>query len=196
MSDFIFEKLTAEDIDRVSEIENDSFSEPWSRNAFEEALDSDFHRIYCLKITGAGPENKNQTKPKTEEPAGEIEQPLSEKTSCNGDEISLGSRKDGLAEECLLVGYIGFTSVLDEAEITNVAIDKSFRGLGYGSVLMEKLLEIISKEEISRVFLEVRVGNEAAKGLYKKHGFEKIGVRKNFYRFPTEDAIVMMKMLS
>ena len=94
-----------------------------------------------------------------------------------------------------LLGYIGWAVVYGEAEITNVAIDKKFRGHGYGNVLMEKAIAVIEKEDNKNVFLEVRAGNKPAIGLYDKFGFKEIGVRKNFYRFPTEDALVMMKTI-
>jgi len=94
-----------------------------------------------------------------------------------------------------LLGYIGWTSVAGEAEITNVAIDGKFRRRGYGAVLMERALSALEGEGNDKVFLEVRAGNVPAVGLYEKFGFREIGIRKNFYRFPTEDARLMVKIL-
>lgn len=113
-----------------------------------------------------------------------------------------GIKQDGAASgdmpesEWILAGYIGYAVSPPEAEITNVAVDIKFRGQGYGNVLMKEALGLMKQEGIETVFLEVRAGNVPAIGLYTKYEFEKIGVRKKFYRFPDEDAIVMMRALN
>ncbi len=90
-----------------------------------------------------------------------------------------------------LVGYsILDRRVLGEAELHNIAIIPDYRGKGLSSLLMDK---IISDTEGSVIFLEVRAGNAAAIGLYKKHGFTEIGKRKNYYKNPPDDAIIMQR---
>ena len=79
----------------------------------------------------------------------------------------------------------------DEAEITNVAVDKDFRRIGVGKGLIEKLKEVGIEKGIKSFFLEVREGNEAARKLYEKCGFKEVGVRRGFYSKPIEDAILM-----
>ena len=90
-----------------------------------------------------------------------------------------------------LKGYIGMWISADEAEITNVAVDKDFRRIGVGKGLIEKLKEVGIEKGIKSFFLEIREGNEAARKLYEKCGFKEVGVRRGFYSKPIEDAILM-----
>ena len=89
------------------------------------------------------------------------------------------------------VAYGGMTCVLDEGAVTNIATLPEYRRKGVGRALLKKMLTEAEKRGVSSVFLEVRVSNEAAKALYFSEGFEEVGVRKNFYRHPTEDALQM-----
>ena len=91
------------------------------------------------------------------------------------------------------IGYIGLMYVLDEGYISNVAVDPEYRRMGIADALITELINRANSLELSFVTLEVREGNEPAKALYNKHGFSKVGVRKNYYSFPTENAILMTK---
>lgn len=93
----------------------------------------------------------------------------------------------------ILVGYIGMWTALDEGEITNVSVKKEYHGQKIGAHLLEKLLEEGDKIGVSSYFLEVRESNQAAIALYEKTGFEKAGIRKNFYDDPVENGIAMCK---
>ena len=90
-----------------------------------------------------------------------------------------------------LKGYIGMWISGEEAEITNVAVDKGFRRIGVGKGLTDKLKEVGIEKGIKSFFLEVRESNEAARKLYEKCGFKEVGLRKGFYSKPKEDAILM-----
>ena len=90
-----------------------------------------------------------------------------------------------------LKGYIGMWISADEAEITNVAVDKDYRRIGVGRGLIEKLKEKGIDKGVRLFFLEVRESNDAARSLYKKCGFKEVGLRKDFYTRPNEDAILM-----
>ena len=92
-----------------------------------------------------------------------------------------------------VVGFGGMFVVLDEGQITNIAVHPDFRRKGIGEKILSSLLEYAKENELVSISLEVREGNEAAKALYKKIGFEAAGIRKNFYSFPIENAIVMIK---
>ena len=92
-------------------------------------------------------------------------------------------------EEETLLGYIVYWRIEDECEIANVAVDPGRRGEGIGSALLTHALGCGA----DKFFLEVRESNEAAKALYFKHGFTPYGVRKNYYRNPTENAILLHK---
>ena len=91
-----------------------------------------------------------------------------------------------------VVAYGGMLTVLDEGQITNIAVLPEYRRIGYGRAVVSALIEYGRNNGISTVSLEVRSSNLAAKTLYESMGWKECGVRKNFYRFPTEDAIVMV----
>ncbi len=98
-----------------------------------------------------------------------------------------------LNEDALVVGYIGFNFVLDEGYITNIAVAPKFRRCGIAQNLMNKIIAFAQSQRLSFISLEVRASNAAAISLYEKFGFEKAGVRKNFYALPQEDALIMTK---
>ncbi len=100
------------------------------------------------------------------------------------------ARKDGK-----LVGYTCLWKIEDELQIANIAVDKEHRCQGIAKKLMEWIIEQGLKRACKSVTLDVRISNSVALTLYRKFGFEQIGRRKNYYRFPVEDAIIMEKKL-
>lgn len=94
-----------------------------------------------------------------------------------------------------VVGYGGIWLILDEGHITNIAIDKEYRGLGLGDKLLEGLIQLCIDRDIKVITLEVRKSNEVAKELYKKHGFKECGIRPGYYTNNNEDAIIMWKTI-
>lgn len=90
-----------------------------------------------------------------------------------------------------VVGYIGMYLMKPEGEITNVAVAKEVRGRGIGAALVAAMQQWAAEHGIERIVLEVRVSNAPAIHVYEEKGFITIGVRKNFYRLPTEDASIM-----
>ena len=91
-----------------------------------------------------------------------------------------------------VVAYGGMLTVLDEGQVTNVAVDPSCRRKGFGREIVKALIGFAIENGIASVSLEVRESNEAAIALYESLGFCQRGIRKNFYRNPTEAAIVMV----
>ena len=90
-----------------------------------------------------------------------------------------------------IMGYIGMYLSFDEASITNVAVASQFRKKGCGELLVIAAKEAAKAAGAESIFLEVRVSNVPAISLYKKQGFESLGIRKKFYEHPIEDAIIM-----
>ena len=88
------------------------------------------------------------------------------------------------------VGYIGSYFVLDEGNVTNVAVLPGFRRNGIAFALIEALKECAEEKKLAFLTLEVRASNPARR-LYEKLGFSEVGVRKNYYSNPTEDAVLM-----
>ena len=98
---------------------------------------------------------------------------------------------DETTNEIEIVGYCIFYPIWDECEIMNIAVKKSKRHRKIATKLFFAVLEYAKIENICRIILEVRQSNDEAIALYKKFGFEVDGVRKNYYKNPKEDAILM-----
>ncbi len=91
-----------------------------------------------------------------------------------------------------LLAYGGFWTVAPEGYINNVAVDPSYRGQGISRLLMEALIEAAREKGVKDLYLEVRVSNSIALGLYRSLGFKMIDIRKGYYADTDEDAIVMV----
>lgn len=92
-----------------------------------------------------------------------------------------------------VVGYAGLDIVLDEGYVTNIAVCKKARRQGFGRALTQALVAEAKNRGLCFISLEVRSQNLAAIALYEGEGFVAEGRRKNFYRDPTDDAIIMTK---
>jgi [ribosomal protein S18]-alanine N-acetyltransferase len=90
-----------------------------------------------------------------------------------------------------LVGYAVCWTVVDQAELGNVAVDAAWRKRGVGRTLVEAALQRARARSAEECFLEVRESNRSAQSLYEKCGFRAIGRRRRYYSSPTEDALVM-----
>lgn len=90
-----------------------------------------------------------------------------------------------------VIGYAGAWMVAGEGQITNVAVKKSFRQDGNGTMLVRKLVRELFRKGMVEVFLEVRISNVAALTLYRRLGFTVKGIRKAYYDNPEEDAYIM-----
>ncbi len=98
------------------------------------------------------------------------------------------------SKEKKAIAYGGFWLVCGEAQITNIAVHPEFRECGVGSSLLGRMIEEAQAKAACEMTLEVRVGNEPAKKLYRRFGFEEVGIRKRYYH-DGEDALLMMKKL-
>ena len=90
-------------------------------------------------------------------------------------------------------GYVGSQSVLDGADMMNIAVHPDYRNQGIGYALIERLITALKEKNVISLCLEVRVSNESAIGLYSKMGFAVVGKRPGYYRNPREDAYIMRK---
>lgn len=90
-------------------------------------------------------------------------------------------------------GYVGSQTVLGESDMMNVAVDPGFRRQGIARALIETLIAELSKMGSRCLRLEVRVSNENARALYARMGFQQLGLRKNYYHNPKEDALILGK---
>ena len=96
-------------------------------------------------------------------------------------------------EDSAVAGYIGSQTVVDESDMMNVAVHPDHRRKGVAEKLVMELVEALKKRDSRCLTLEVRASNEPAKALYEKLGFTQVGLRKNYYRNPREDALILRK---
>lgn len=113
--------------------------------------------------------------------ASELDNPLS---------LWLIAEVDGV-----VAGYVGSQTVLDSADMMNLAVSPSFRRQGIGERLVNCLTEELKEKGVKTLLLEVRISNEPAKELYQKLGFEIVGKRPRYYEKPREDALILRKEL-
>jgi ribosomal-protein-alanine N-acetyltransferase len=92
-----------------------------------------------------------------------------------------------------IVGYAGMWHVVNEGQITNVAVLPEYRRYGIGNAMMEEFIKIAQDCEMIGITLEVKISNFPAQKLYTKFGFKPEGFRKNYYKDTNEDAIIMWK---
>ena len=96
------------------------------------------------------------------------------------------------SEDGGLLGYAGLHVVLDEGYIDNIAVEEAARRHGVGDALLDVFCRF-GQAHLSFLTLEVRASNAPAIALYRKHGFQEAGRRKNYYQQPREDAIIMTR---
>lgn len=91
----------------------------------------------------------------------------------------------------VIIGYAGIWLVMDDAQITNIAISPRLRGYKIGEKLFGYVVQYAIARGAKRLSLEVRESNEVAQNMYRKFGLVSGGVRKNYYPDNGEDAVVM-----
>ncbi len=97
-----------------------------------------------------------------------------------------------LVEAGAVRGYSVAWFVADEAHLANLAVDPEHRRRGVAATLLRDLLSEARRRGGAAVWLDVRAGNEEAIGLYSRHGFRPVRIRRGYYRKEREDAIVMV----
>ena len=90
-----------------------------------------------------------------------------------------------------LVGFTGLWITADEVHITNIAVREAYHRRGIGELLIIATIDLAVKLKARTITLEVRSSNTAAQALYRKHGFNQVGLRPGYYRDDKEDAILM-----
>ena len=120
---------------------------------------------------------------------------------CFSDPWSLESVKEGLVssldtwlvlkEGGGLLGYCIFRIIAGEGELLRIAVHPEYRGRGLSKKLMDRLVENSRKKEVMSLSLEVRESNNKARNLYRSYGFKEETIRKNYYRDPQENAVIM-----
>ena len=92
-------------------------------------------------------------------------------------------------------GYIGVWIDGEASQIINFYVDDEFQNQGFGSMMLEFVIELCKMSNLNVLSLEVRESNQAARKLYTSFGFDEDGIRRNFYELPKENAILMHKFI-
>jgi len=119
---------------------------------------------------------------------------FSEPWSADSFRIGLETKNDiylVAEEDGEILGYCGLWGVIDEGQITNVAVAPGHRRRGVAEKMLRELMQQAAEADFTEFTLEVRVSNAPAIALYHKLGFHDEGIRKDFYAKPREDAIIM-----
>ena len=114
-----------------------------------------------------------------------------EDVMCNEATVFFTAVDCSYTDEDKVAGYVGMYRVLDEGQILNIAVLPQYRKMGVGSALLEKIIEFSRGNGITFLTLEVRESNTAARALYEKFGFYQVGIRRDYYTAPKENAILM-----
>ena len=92
-----------------------------------------------------------------------------------------------------VAGYVGSQTVLGETDMMNIAVHPDYRRRGVAETLVNALVDALKGKGSHCLTLEVRASNTPAQKLYEKMGFAQVGLRKNYYRNPKEDARILQK---
>lgn len=185
--------------DELVKIHNENFKNKVGDKYFSEMMLGEQYEIYCLFNFG----EENIFVKKLENKSGKENKNLGENQK---EEINFDKNREN---EKNVLGYIVFYVTIESTDIFEIAIKKEYQGRGFGERLMtesmEKLLEdrknlegnnILENEGTdfseNKFLLEVNEKNARALKLYKKIGFEKISIRKNYYG-KDENAVIMVK---
>lgn len=95
-------------------------------------------------------------------------------------------------QDGIVVGFGGIWTIVDTVHIANIVVKKDMRKMGIGSSILQELIKICKVLNMKEITLEVNEHNKAAINLYKKFGFEQVGLRKKYYS-NTDNALIMTK---
>jgi len=107
----------------------------------------------------------------------------------NQDSVMIVARN--LIPGPVVIGFFAGWTVADELHVNNVAAHRDYRRMGVGRSLMKAAIDEARGRGVAQVLLEVRASNESAQQMYRTLGFCFVGRRRDYYRLPTEDALVM-----
>lgn len=186
---YVIERMRLADIPQVQVIETQSFSSPWSAQAYEQDLRTNRLAHYIvlraiaedtgapalpiapirpIKSDGARPSLQRLLKRFTRQPAPPPATPSAP-----------------------IVGFAGIWMMVDDAHLVTIAVGSAERGKGLGELLLISMIDLACILGASHMTLEVRVSNHVAQSLYRKYGFKNEGVRRRYYSDNGEDALIM-----
>lgn len=184
--------MRLEDIPQVQAVEKQSFSSPWSAQAYEQDLRSNKLAHYIVlreedeigapvDVMSQGPSGQGAGRP------GRLPGWLrawDRLTPRRQETVPAGPRPP-------VIGFAGIWMMIDEAHLVTIAVDPGQRGKGLGELLLVSMIDLSNILGAGKVTLEVRVSNHVAQSLYRKYGFKNEGVRRRYYSDNGEDALIM-----
>lgn len=182
--------MTVADIPQVLEVERQSFPTMWPPTAFKRELQQNRLANYIVIVE----HNESAPEPEADLPperySTSFERLFGEIRSFLGPRAEQPLPPVDQRRE-LIVGFVGVWVLPDEAHIVTIAVRDGYRRLGLGELLLISAIELAQKRGESLVTLEVRVSNVSAIELYRKYGFEQVGLRPRYYSDNHEDAYVL-----
>ncbi|MBL8163899.1 MAG: ribosomal protein S18-alanine N-acetyltransferase [Anaerolineae bacterium] len=163
--DLTLRYMTLADVPQVTAIDRLSFDLPWSERSYAYEINESEHSFMVVLEASR-------------------ELPIA------GWRRLLGLN-GGTRIERRIVGYGGLWNIGPEAHISTIAVHPQARGRGWGEVLLLAMMRRALALRAVEVVLEVRVSNERAQNLYRKHHFRTVGVKQGYYRNNDEDAYDM-----
>ncbi len=121
--------------------------------------------------------------------------PYSERAVLDMLTVSYGKSLVCTDENGDFYGYLLGTCIPPEGELLRIAVVPDSRGRGAGRMLAEAFIASLKEADCEACYLDVRENNARAQALYTSCGFVFCGRRKNYYRYPTEDALEMIKTI-
>ena len=141
-------KAHIQDIEEISDLEKDCFSDPWTYGMFRDSMENETVTFFIVRSDD--PDKR-------------------------------------------LIAYAGIGICGDQSDIINFAVKPDNRRNGIATFIIDYLIQFAEISAVKDIFLEVRESNIPARQLYIKSGFRDSGIRKNYYKDPVENAIVMTK---
>ena len=162
------------DLDQVSAMEREAFPTLWPPTTYRRELKNRMAEYsVCVR-----------------DDAFVTTQPLPGKKSLLGL-FGRRNKPQPSVERQLLVGFVGVWYMAGEAHIVSVAVREAYKRKGIGELLVIGAVEMALRRDCQVVTLEARVSNEPAIALYRKYGFNEVGLRRRYYADNGEDAIIM-----
>lgn len=177
------------DVSQVARIEREAFPTSWPPTSFKRELNSRSYTCIVAWVRREASASGEELETGSESTDGGRERTVFDRllATVKGF-VSPESAVDGNRR---ILGYVSLWFGVEEAHITAIAVDREWRGLGIGQLLMIGAVEAARKRGSKFLSLETRVSNTIAQALYSKYGFKKTGLRKGYYTDNREDALIM-----
>ena len=187
---YLVERMRLDDIPQVRAIEVQSFSSPWSAQAYEHDLRTNrlAHYVVLRELDAQADAQPSSLSSPTSAtgatPFAQAWRKVWQRIRGHRDEQTEPPRAP-------IIGFAGVWMMVDEAHLVTIAVEPGHRGKGLGELLLISMIDLACILGASRMTLEVRASNHVAQSLYRKYGFTNEGVRRRYYTDNGEDALIM-----